>query len=396
MPPVRAARRTTADTPEATRSQVAGAFHLLAPGACLRGARAAARPDCAQMQQALENDPLLNDEERLHRLKDYRADMETLCREVARTVASEDRPRADAMVNLAATVAAQVRVAFLGAVERSGHGWAPDAYDTCMASLTQGAGCEALWAYERQLVERLKDQNPTSWAAAARTRITHVVQTGKDFLVHGLQKTAQGALKATQWVVTGAGRLWAVLLPTVVRLGLYVMRSPHAALLAFMYVKHMKQRICRFVARMYVFRGEEPPPPPGTTVRAQLGNMAGTAAAYAANVGPAALASGLGAIVQSAVGDGGGFAGELLGSLVERGPPSCGYGAPVPRASPWASPRPSSCGASSPPRRRWPARCCATPPSSRPTRSPWTTRSPSCLPCWTSGTVCGSTAKRCC
>ena len=319
--------------PAPTREMVMNAFQL---------------PDCAALKAELQNDLSLTDEERLQRLQDHRADMHKLCQEVART-ASQGKGTVEIM-NLAATVAAQIRISFLSAVDRAAPGGfnvSADAYDTCMSQLSQEAGCEGLRDYEHQLLARLQAAAPVGWKETARARITRVVQRGTQFVVQAKQFTAEGTWRAVQWVVSGFQRLWGFLVPPLVRFGMYMLHSPRAALLALMYVNHTKRHICRLLAKKWILHwkeatmnqrrdgktpGREDPQDDsawgnvkeymrkigtGDTYRARLPFLKGHDSGRLAGTLKGSLGGAIGSIVQSGLADGGSYVADLMPLLGE-------------------------------------------------------------------------------
>ena len=250
-------------------------------------------PSCAELHVILQKDDKLPDAVKLNYIKEYEAGLQDLCRQVARETASSGEKVVDGVLNVAQATLTQLRVGILSYSEQvigsSGFMVQSAMYQDCVRAMRAGNDCNALWQLEQELQKRL--QQTSAWTSKVWDYVNQavsLVQKGGQILL----KTAKEGVVA---VFGGVWQLFKFFLPYIVKVTGYMFSSPRAAVLAFMYAKHMQKRICRFVARAYLMSGK---PVPQATMKSQLSEMGSTANDYFQNVGMSQIASGLGSVVK--------------------------------------------------------------------------------------------------
>ena len=254
---------------------------------------------CEVVQREVGDDPTLSDAQRVERIRRHRTALEQLCKRVAAD-ATRNKSSAMATVHVAATMLAQVRVAFLGVVAQvqtmgdngDGDDDATSAVgERCRELVNSSAPCAALCAYERELLQRVSTGGGVA-AGRPTAHVRGVVQRGKDYIVQGFRRLGKTTgWVATEWVVRRSNDLFWALLPSLWRLVLYILQHPKAALFALIFVHKLQRMLCREITRLLMGAGQAVVRGTYLDVALQnLSDIAGTAAEYAANVGPGQLA----------------------------------------------------------------------------------------------------------
>ena len=267
-------------------------------------------PSCTELREILQKDAKLPDSVKLAYIKDYEAGLQDLCRQVARETASSGvrhsesfslhirwtvfwLPMVDSVLNVANSTLSQLRVGIMSYGEQilgqSGILVESNMYDECMQAMRAGTDCNALWQLEKELQQRL--ERSSAWSSKVWDYVNQavrLVQKGSEILL----KTAK---EGVVMVFKGVWELFRFFLPYIVKVTRYMFSSPRAAVLTFMYAKHMQKRMCRFIARTYLLGGR---PVPSQSLSSHLSEMAMTGKEYVENVGMSQLATGLGAVVK--------------------------------------------------------------------------------------------------
>ena len=140
-------------------------------------------------------------------------------------------------------------------------------FEECSRAMRAGSDCDALWTLENELQRRV--QQTPGWS----TKVWDYVNKGMEVVKQGTQFVLKTAKDGVVMVFKGAMQLLQFFLPYIMKLVGYLFSSPRAAVMAFMYAKHMQKRICRFIARSYLLSGK---PVPQETMASKLGNLENT------------------------------------------------------------------------------------------------------------------------
>ena len=164
----------------------------------------------------------------------------------------------DAIVQVANTLLTQVRISMLSYGEQmlSASGFVSNSamYDECYRAMRLGTDCEALWKMQQELEKRL--QKTPGWMStiwANMSRVASVATDGEKYIL----KSASGAVIG---VVYGVWSLFQYLMPYLLKFSNYMLLHPKAAIVAFLYAKHIQKNVCRYVSRWYLLNGKELPP----------------------------------------------------------------------------------------------------------------------------------------
>ena len=250
-------------------------------------------PTCAELRNILQEDAKLPDSAKLQYIKDYEVGLQDLCRQVTRETAMSGTKVVDGLLGVATMTLSQIRVGILAYGEQvmgqSGAATQTAMFEECTRAMRAGSDCDALWTLENELQRRV--QQTPGWS----TKVWDYVNKGMEVVKQGSQFVLKTAKDGVVMVFKGAMQLLQFFLPYIMKLVGYLFSSPRAAVLAFMYAKHMQKRICRYIARSYMLTGK---PVPKETMASKLGNLGEYAKEYVSNVGLSQIASGLGSVVK--------------------------------------------------------------------------------------------------
>jgi hypothetical protein len=254
---------------------------------------------CQQVYDKLINDPTQTNEEKLNVIREHKQRTRQVCTEFASMQRSATSIKeVQIMLKLAQVTVSQMRIQFANTLDMYTQGGSTDdknadsmtvSRDECITHMSQN--CTALYKLERELTERIGNR-ASQWNV---TRLLSIAKQGTSFILDVLSKTGE----VTKLVFNNLAHLASYLMPMVAKLILFTLHSPRAALMALLYVKHLKRSLCRnFVGWLINSNIDLPPTTTSQNLCYYINQLKTSTTTIASNVGPAIMIRSLGGAVE--------------------------------------------------------------------------------------------------
>ena len=253
---------------------------------------------CQQVYDQLMNDPTQTNEEKLNVIREHKQRTRQVCQEFANMQRNASSVKeVQVMLNLAQITVSQMRIQFANTLDMYSQGGDNNAADSaltvsreeCITHMSQN--CTALYKLERELTERVGSRI-LRWNVS---RLLSIAKQGTSFILDVLSKTGE----VTKMVFNNLSHLASYLMPMVARLIIFILHSPRAALMALLYVKHLKRSLCRsFVGWLLSNNVELPPASTTQNLCHYIRQIKVTTTEIASNVGPALVIRSMGGAVE--------------------------------------------------------------------------------------------------